>query len=192
MERGKEKGMVVTRLMPQQNPPEELQAKFKEVENGFRAWLAKQSLPVDAIVVTTTSADIGLFMGTLTNDVSFSLPTPLQASLNPQAMASLKQAQVSYLFLTFVLIYNLDIFRIIISISQKKMFIVNSFYYNLTNNRVSNPSFSILLLQFIIFNLDEGLKSQFYICCYFFCFINSCVNANCVILGRARFLNCAR
>ena len=63
--------------MPQQNPPEELQAKFKEVENGFRAWLAKQSLPVDAIVVTTTSADIGLFMGTLTNDVSFSLPTPL-------------------------------------------------------------------------------------------------------------------
>ncbi|XWS61453.1 hypothetical protein CRYUN_Cryun07bG0127100 [Craigia yunnanensis] len=96
MERGKEQGMMVPRLMPQQNPLEQLQAKFKEVENGFRAWLAKQSLPVEAAVVTTTSAAqgaaIGAFMGTLTNDVSSSLPTP-EASLNPQAMASLKQAQ---------------------------------------------------------------------------------------------------
>ncbi|KAL4346833.1 hypothetical protein GQ457_17G023010 [Hibiscus cannabinus] len=94
MERGKEQGMVV---MPHQNPIEQLQAKFKEVENNFRGWLAKQSLPVEAAVVTTTSAAqgaaIGAFMGTLTNDVSSSLPTPPQASLDPQAMASLKQAQ---------------------------------------------------------------------------------------------------
>ncbi|KAE8683942.1 DNA double-strand break repair Rad50 ATPase-like [Hibiscus syriacus] len=91
MERGKEQGMVV---MPQQNPLEQLQAKFKELENSFRGWLAKQSLPVEAAVVTTTSAAqgaaIGAFMGTLTNDAS--LPTP-KASLDPQAMASLKQAQ---------------------------------------------------------------------------------------------------
>ncbi|XWS48677.1 hypothetical protein CRYUN_Cryun13aG0096800 [Craigia yunnanensis] len=91
MERGKEQGMMVPTLMPHQNPLEQLQTKFKEVENGFRAWLAKQSLPVEAAVVTTTSAAqgaaIGAFMGTLTNDVSSSLPTP------PQAMASLKQAQ---------------------------------------------------------------------------------------------------
>jgi hypothetical protein len=34
-------------------------------------------------------------MGTLTPDISSSMPTPPpQASLNPQAMASLKQAQV--------------------------------------------------------------------------------------------------
>ena len=125
MERGKEKGMVVTRLMPQQNPLEQLQAKFKEVENGFRAWLAKQSLPVEAAVVTTTSAAqgaaIGAFMGTLTNDVSSTLPTPPQASLNPQAMASLKQAQVSSLFLAFILIFNLDILRTIIAESQKNV-----------------------------------------------------------------------
>ncbi|KAK6262603.1 hypothetical protein QUC31_008419 [Theobroma cacao] len=96
MERGKEQGLMVPRLMPQQNPLEQLQAKFKEVENGFRTWLAKQSMPVEAAVVTGTSAAqgaaIGAFMGTLTNDISSSLPTP-QSSLNPQAMASLQQAQ---------------------------------------------------------------------------------------------------
>ncbi|KAF3432704.1 hypothetical protein FNV43_RR23806 [Rhamnella rubrinervis] len=92
-------GVVVAKLMPQQNPIEQLQARFKELENGFRAWLAKQSLPVEAAVVTATSAAqgaaIGAFMGTLTNDVSSSLPNtpPPQASLNPQAMASFKQAQ---------------------------------------------------------------------------------------------------
>ncbi|XVF41552.1 hypothetical protein PTKIN_Ptkin01aG0288400 [Pterospermum kingtungense] len=97
MERGKEQGMVVSRLMPQQNPLELLQVKFKEVEDGFRAWLAKQSMPLEAEVVTATSAAqgaaIGAFMGTLTNDVSSSLPTPPQASLNPQAIASFQQAQ---------------------------------------------------------------------------------------------------
>lgn len=113
MERGKEQGMVV---MPQQNPLEQLQAKFKEVETSFRGWLAKQSLPVEAAVVTTTSAAqgaaIGAFMGTLTNDVSSSLPTPPQASLDPQAMASLKQAQVlsPFFLLAFILIYHLSIF----------------------------------------------------------------------------------
>ncbi|CAL5405537.1 unnamed protein product [Camellia sinensis] len=90
------KGLVATQT---QNPVAQLQAKFKELEAGFKAWLAKQSLPVEAAVVTATSAaqgaTIGAFMGTLTNDVSSSFPTPPPnaASMNPQAMASLQQAQ---------------------------------------------------------------------------------------------------
>lgn len=108
MEQGKQ-GVMVAKLMPQQNPIEQLQARFKVLENGFKAWLAKQSLPVEAAVVTATSAAqgaaIGAFMGTLTNDVSSSLPNtpPPQASLNPQAMASFKQAQVS---LSLALFFN--------------------------------------------------------------------------------------
>lgn len=98
MEQGKQ-GVMVGKLMPQQNPMEQIQARYKELEVGFRAWLAKQSLPVEAAVVTITSAAqgaaIGAFMGTLTNDTSSAIPTPppQAASLNPQAMASFKQAQ---------------------------------------------------------------------------------------------------
>ncbi|OMO95142.1 hypothetical protein CCACVL1_05546 [Corchorus capsularis] len=94
MEGGKERGMVFR--MPQ-NTFRQLQVKYKELENGFKAWLAKQSLPVEAAVVTAATAiqgaAIGGFMGTLTNDFSSTLPTPPQGSLNPQAMASLQQAQ---------------------------------------------------------------------------------------------------
>ncbi|XP_050252797.1 chloroplastic import inner membrane translocase subunit HP30-2-like [Quercus robur] len=99
MEQGKQGVMVAKVMHQQQNPIEQLQARFKELEAGFRAWLAKQSLPVEVAVVTATSAAqgaaIGGFMGTLTNDVSSSIPTPppQAASLNPQAMASFKQAQ---------------------------------------------------------------------------------------------------
>ncbi|XP_050154195.1 chloroplastic import inner membrane translocase subunit HP30-2-like [Malus sylvestris] len=97
MEQGKQ-GAMVEKMVPPQNPIEEFQARFKELQAGVRGWLAKQSLPVEAAVVTLTSgaqgAAIGAFMGTLTNDVSSSLPTPPpQAGLNPQAMASFKQAQ---------------------------------------------------------------------------------------------------
>ncbi|KAF7830823.1 chloroplastic import inner membrane translocase subunit HP30-2-like [Senna tora] len=98
MEQGKS-GVLVAKGLPHQfqNPIEHLQARFKDLENGFRLWLAKQSLPVEAAVVTTTSAAqgaaIGVFMGTLSPDASSAFPTPPQASLNPQAMASLKQAQ---------------------------------------------------------------------------------------------------
>lgn len=67
-----------------------------------QAWLDKQSMPVEAAVVTATGAvqgaAIGALMGNLTKDVSSSFPTPPQASLNHQAMASLKQAQVVFLF----------------------------------------------------------------------------------------------
>ncbi|CAL9008982.1 unnamed protein product [Prunus brigantina] len=96
MQQGKQGVMVIPQQ--NQNPIEQFQARFKELESGFKGWLAKQSLPVEAAVVTLTSgaqgAAIGAFMGTLTNDVSSSLPTPPpQAGLNPQAMASFKQAQ---------------------------------------------------------------------------------------------------
>ena len=100
MEQGKQK-MMVAKALPQQlqNPIEQLQTRFKELENCFRAWLAKQSLPVEAAVVTTTGAAqgaaIGALMGTLTSEASSSFPAPPpQAALNPQAMASFKQAQV--------------------------------------------------------------------------------------------------
>ncbi|KAL3524505.1 hypothetical protein ACH5RR_017339 [Cinchona calisaya] len=81
------------------NPIAELQAKFKELENGFKGWLAKQSLPIEASVVTATAAfqgaAIGALMGTFTNDISSSIPTPPPGAnnLNPEAMASFKQAQ---------------------------------------------------------------------------------------------------
>lgn len=100
MEQGKG-GVLVAKVLPQQlqNPIEHLQTRFKELENGFRLWLAKQSLPVEAAVVTATGAAqgsaIGLLMGTLAPDASSTFATaPPQAALNPQAMASMKQAQV--------------------------------------------------------------------------------------------------
>ncbi|KAI3440991.1 uncharacterized protein J3R85_003038 [Psidium guajava] len=96
MEQGKH-GVIVSKLLPPNNPIEQLQSRYKEIEAGFKDWLSKQSLPVEAAVVTATSsaqgAAIGAIMGTLTNDVSASLGPPPGANLNPQAMASLKQAQ---------------------------------------------------------------------------------------------------
>ncbi|KAH1125798.1 hypothetical protein GLYMA_06G139200v4 [Glycine max] len=96
MEQAGKQGIMVA--SQSQNPIEQIQARFKDLETGFRLWLSKQSLPVEAAVVTTTSAAqgaaIGAFMGTLTADASSTFPTPPpNASLNPQAMASLKQAQ---------------------------------------------------------------------------------------------------
>lgn len=91
------KGMMMSQLQ-NPNPIAHFQVKYKQLEDGFRAWLAKQSLPVEAAVVTATSAvqgaAIGAFMGTLTNDVSSPFAPPPNAALNPEAMASLKQAQV--------------------------------------------------------------------------------------------------
>ncbi|KAI8565184.1 hypothetical protein RHMOL_Rhmol03G0240800 [Rhododendron molle] len=90
------KGMMMSQHQ-NPNPIAHFQVKYKQLEDGFRVWLAKQSLPVEAAVVTATSAvqgaAIGAFMGTLTNDVSSSFAPPPNAALNPEAMASLKQAQ---------------------------------------------------------------------------------------------------
>ncbi|URE12568.1 Tim17/Tim22/Tim23/Pmp24 family [Musa troglodytarum] len=84
---------------PPANPVAQLQTRIKELETGFRAWLAKQPTAVEAAIVTATSAAqgafIGALMGSLTSDASSALPTspPNAPGLNPQAMASLKQAQ---------------------------------------------------------------------------------------------------
>lgn len=89
------KGLIAQLQNP--NPIAHFKVKYKQLEDGFRVWLAKQSLPVEAAVVTATSAvqgaAIGAFMGTLTNDVSSSFAPPPNAAVNPEAMASLKQAQ---------------------------------------------------------------------------------------------------
>ncbi|XP_077250122.1 chloroplastic import inner membrane translocase subunit HP30-2-like [Tasmannia lanceolata] len=95
---GKQGVVEISKSLPPPNPITQIQTKFKVLENGFRMWLAKQPLAVEAAVVTATSAAqgaaIGAFMGTLTPDLSSSFPPPPpQAGLNPQAMASLKQAQ---------------------------------------------------------------------------------------------------
>ncbi|KAK8966352.1 hypothetical protein KSP40_PGU007970 [Platanthera guangdongensis] len=90
---------VMVAHSPAANPIALLQSRFKDLETGFRLWLAKQPMPVEAAVVTGTGAiqgaAIGGLMGTLTSDMSstFPSPPPQAAGLNPQAMASLKQAQ---------------------------------------------------------------------------------------------------
>lgn len=99
MEQGKQGAMVLKGLPQQlQNPIDQIQTRYKHLENGFKLWLSKQSIAVEAAVVTTTGAAqgaaIGAFLGTLTGDASSAFPTPPpNASLNPQAMASLQQAQ---------------------------------------------------------------------------------------------------
>lgn len=80
----------------QQNPIQQLQVKFKEVEVGFKTWLSKQSIPVEAAVVSTMSGVQGAFIGGLMGTLSPEMP-----QTDPQAMASMKQAQVRFFFLTF-------------------------------------------------------------------------------------------
>lgn len=100
MQQQAKEGVMVAKL-DNQSPIKVLQIKFKELEDGFKSWLSKQSAPVEAAVVTATAslqgAAIGAIMSTLTADMSSSLSTPSQASLNPQAMASFQQAQVQVL-----------------------------------------------------------------------------------------------
>ncbi|WOL02017.1 hypothetical protein Cni_G10736 [Canna indica] len=97
---GKQGAVVMTpSSAPPANPVAQMQARFKELETGFRAWLTKQPTAVEAAIVTATSAAqgafIGALMGSLTSDPSSAIPTPPPNApgLNPQAMASLKQAQ---------------------------------------------------------------------------------------------------
>ncbi|GFP84128.1 hypothetical protein PHJA_000556500 [Phtheirospermum japonicum] len=83
----------------QQNPIAFVQTQFKEVEARLKVWLAKQSLVVEASVLAGISvaqgAAIGAFMGTLTSYAAPLITPPLKAAnFNPEAMASLKQAQV--------------------------------------------------------------------------------------------------
>ncbi|OAY85543.1 hypothetical protein ACMD2_16342 [Ananas comosus] len=76
---------------PNPNPVEQLAARVRGMEGGFRAWLARQPMPVEAAVATAAGAAqgaaIGGLMGTLTADA---LPSPVPP---PQAMPSFNQAQ---------------------------------------------------------------------------------------------------
>uniref|UniRef100_A0A7N0TBX1 SAM domain-containing protein n=1 Tax=Kalanchoe fedtschenkoi TaxID=63787 RepID=A0A7N0TBX1_KALFE len=92
---GKQGAMVIG-LPPQQNPITQIQAKLKEIETGFKCWLSKQSLPVEAAVSTATGAAQGAAIGGLMGTLSGATPVPTPppgSALNPQALASLQQAQ---------------------------------------------------------------------------------------------------
>lgn len=90
------KGIII-----QQNPITQIQSKIKEVEIKVKSWLSKQSLPVEAVVVTaggaTQGALIGALMGTLTQDMSSTMPMPPPTpGLDPKTLASMQQAQVYF------------------------------------------------------------------------------------------------
>lgn len=87
------KGIII-----QQNPITQIQSKIKEVEIKVKSWLSKQSLPVEAVVVTaggaTQGALIGALMGTLTQDMPSAMPMPPPTpGLDPKTLASMQQAQ---------------------------------------------------------------------------------------------------
>lgn len=101
-------GTIVIGIPLQQNPVTQIQTKLKEIETGFKSWLSKQSIAVEAAVVTATGAfqgaAIGGLMGTLSGATAVPT-TPPGSALNPQALASLQQAQVFIQFFDF----NFDI-----------------------------------------------------------------------------------
>ncbi|KAK3154229.1 hypothetical protein QOZ80_2BG0187940 [Eleusine coracana subsp. coracana] len=80
------------------NPLEELSTRVKAVEAGFRAWMAKQPIQIEAAVSTAVGAvqggAMGGLMGSLTADGGSLFPMPQPPpNADPQAMASFKQAQ---------------------------------------------------------------------------------------------------
>jgi hypothetical protein len=82
------------------NPLEELTGRVKALEAGFRAWMAKQPIHVEAAVTTAVGVvqggALGGLMGSLTADGGSPFPMPPPPpNANPQAVASFKQAQVA-------------------------------------------------------------------------------------------------
>lgn len=81
------------------NPLEEWSGRVKALEAGFRAWMAKQPIHVEAAVTTAVGAvqggALGGLMGSVTADGGAPWVPPLPPNANPQAMASFKQAQVA-------------------------------------------------------------------------------------------------
>ncbi|KAF6166483.1 hypothetical protein GIB67_038220 [Kingdonia uniflora] len=76
------------------NPIAQLQVGLKDLENKYRNWVTKKSLPAEAALATFTSAiqgtAIGGLLGTLTHlDIASSLST----ATDTQTMNSLKQSQ---------------------------------------------------------------------------------------------------
>ncbi|PUZ75890.1 hypothetical protein GQ55_1G246000 [Panicum hallii var. hallii] len=80
------------------NPLEEWSARVKAIEARFRGWMAKQPIHIEAAVSTAVGAvqggALGGLMGSLTADGGSPFPMPQPPpNANPEAMASLKQAQ---------------------------------------------------------------------------------------------------
>lgn len=80
------------------NPLEEWSARVKAIEAGFRAWMAKQPIHIEAAVTTAVGAvqggALGGLMGSLSADGGSPFPMPQPPpNANPDAMASFKQAQ---------------------------------------------------------------------------------------------------
>jgi len=81
------------------NPLEEWSARVKAIEARFRGWMAKQPIHIEAAATTAVGAvqggALGMLMGSLTADGGSPFPMPQPPpNANPEAMASLKQAQV--------------------------------------------------------------------------------------------------
>ena len=81
------------------NPMEEWSARVKAIEARFRGWMAKQPIHIEAAATTAVGAvqggALGMLMGSLTADGGSPFPMPQPPpNTNPEAMASLKQAQV--------------------------------------------------------------------------------------------------
>ncbi|CAO2821422.1 unnamed protein product [Amaranthus hypochondriacus] len=96
---GKQELMVTEspKSLIQQNPIVQIQSKFKEMEVHLKTWLSKQSLPVEAAVVTAGGAAqgalIGALMGTFSQDLPSSMVPQPAPGLDPKAMATIQQAQ---------------------------------------------------------------------------------------------------
>ena len=98
---GKQELMVTEPIksLIQQNPIVQIQSKFKGMEIHLKTWLSKQSLPVEAAVVTAGGAAqgalIGALMGTFSQDLPSSMVPQPAPGLDPKAMATIQQAQVN-------------------------------------------------------------------------------------------------
>eukprot|EP00270_Netrium_digitus_P011723 TRINITY_DN373_c0_g1_i1.p1 TRINITY_DN373_c0_g1~~TRINITY_DN373_c0_g1_i1.p1 ORF type:complete len:238 (-),score=58.54 TRINITY_DN373_c0_g1_i1:192-905(-) len=75
---------------------EKLQLKVKEIDTRIKAWVSRQSAPVEVAVVTIGSgmqgAVIGALMGSLTADVAANVPAP-PGGLTAEADAAMRQMQ---------------------------------------------------------------------------------------------------
>ena len=82
------------------NPLAELTDRFRSLETGVRTWMAKQPTHIEAAVTTAfgcvQGGALGGLMGTFAPEAGAGIPVPQPPpGLDPKALASFKQAQVS-------------------------------------------------------------------------------------------------